>query len=169
MSGVDRNFRDMGARIRQLGNHVEQETKELIEYYTREIEVEAFRAAPGGGDRIRTEFGSIGFEDVSNMRRGQTPIAQAIGYIITDNGLSGTIYVEKSAGDIAIYTEMGTGQSAASYLADKDPEWKATAMKYYVNGLGTIIAQPYLLPAILRNEPKLIADLKKLMSELRLQ
>lgn len=168
MSGVDRNFQNMGARIRQLANHVEQETKELIEYYTREIEVEAFRAAPGGGDRIMTENGPIGYEDISNRRRGQTPIAQAIGYIITNNGLSGTIYVEHSAGDVAAYVEFGTGQSAASYLATVPPEWKALAARFIVNRRGTIVEQAYLLPSILRNEPKLIADLKKMMSELRL-
>lgn len=168
MSGIDNNFRNMASRISALQSRVETEVKELIEYYTGEIEVEAFRAAPGSGDQIRVEGGSIKYEDVSEKRRGQTPIAQAIGYIITDNGFSGTIYVEQSAGDIAIYVEMGTGQSAKSYLADKDPEWQALARKYYVNGLGTIIAQPYVLPAVLRNEPKLIADLQKLMNNLSL-
>jgi hypothetical protein len=169
MSGVDRNFRDMGARLRRLESKLETEVKELIEYYAGEIEIEAIRAAPGGGDRIRTQSGSISQDQISEKRKGNgVPIAQAIGYIITNNGMSGTIYVEQSAGELAAYVEFGTGQSAAAYLADKDPEWKATARKFYINGLGQITAQPFLLPAILRNEPKFIADLKKAMSELRL-
>jgi hypothetical protein len=168
-SGVDRNFRNLGARLRALEKYVTEEAGEITEYWTGEIERAAIRDAPAGGDRIRTKSGSIAQEQISEKRRGNNvPIANAIGYIMTNNKLTGTIYVDESAGDIAIYIEMGTGQSAASYLADKDPEWKALAMKYYVNGLGTIIAQPYILNNVLANEPKFIEDLKKLMGDLRL-
>lgn len=168
MSGIDKNFKNLGKKLSRLEKQAIGNLVELVEYYSGEIETEAYRNAPGGGDRIKTEKGSISRDDVNPKRAGTVPIAQAIGYVISDQGLKGTVYVEKSAGDIAIYVEMGTGQSAKSYLADKPAEWQAVARKFYINGLGTIIAQPYLLPAIMRNEPKFIADVQKAMKNLKL-
>jgi hypothetical protein len=167
-SGVDRNFRNLGARLRALEDKVTTETKEIVEYWTGEIEVAAFRDAPGGGDRIATEHGTIGYEDVSDKRRGQTPIAQAIGYVISPDGLTGTVYVDASAGDIAAYVEFGTGQSAATYLATVPESWRKVAEKYIINKKGTILEKSYLLSNILKYEPKFIEDLKKLMGDLRL-
>jgi hypothetical protein len=154
------------AKIQNMGTLVAQEVKEQVEYHTGEIELEAIRNAPGGGDRIRTEFGSQSQERVARGRNW-IPISQAIGYEITNNGYAGTVFVERGAGEIAAYIEFGTGQSASSYLSTVDPEWRAEAQRFYVNGKGTIINQPYLYPAYLKHRSLFIKDLKQALKNIK--
>lgn len=145
-------FNEMVARLNSYSTNVQQEVKELTEYYLGEIETQAIAAAPSGGDKIMTEHGPINQEMIADKRRGSfVPINQAIGITLDRSGYKGSVYVEKSAGDIAAYVEFGCGQSAKNYLATVPTYWRAVAQKYYVNGQGTITAQPYLLPSFLRN------------------
>lgn len=153
-------------KLKNIDKLVQQEVKEQIEYHTGEIELEAIRNAPGGGDRIKTEFGS---QSQNKIARGRnwTSISQAIGYEIKDNGFTGIVFVEKSAGEVSVWVEMGTGQSAKSYLSTVEPEWRAIAQRYYINGKGTIINQPYLYPAYLKHRALFIKDLKKALKNIK--
>jgi len=164
MSNID-GFKQFADKLNKLSKDFQQEVKEITEYNLGEIELQAIRDAPGGGDQIRTQLGS---ESQSDIARGRswTPISQAIGYSIDSSGYKGTVYVERSAGEIAAWVEFGTGQSASSYLATVPPEWKSLAQLYYINGKGTIIAQPYLLPAFLKYKIEYVKELKAALNKL---
>lgn len=153
------------ASIKKFEDAISQEVKEQVEFHTGEIEIAAIRNAPGPGDEIRTEGGSQSQQDIARGR-GWTPINQAIGYNISDGGFKGTVFVERSAGEVAVWVEMGTGQSAKSYLSTVDPEWRSLAQKYYINGRGTIINQPYLYPAYLKGRIDFINDLKQALKKI---
>lgn len=164
MSSV-RGTDDIVSRLMSMSKEFETEVKEILELNIGDLETAAISAAPGGGDLIRTERGAIRQDQISSKRRGQTTISQGIGYEITPDGLTGRVFVEKSVGDIAAYVEFGTGQSASTYLAGVEPEWREQAKRFYVNGKGTIINQPYLYPAYLKYRAKFVQDLKQLVAK----
>lgn len=151
--------------LKKFEDAISQEVREQVEFHTGEIELSAIRNAPGPGEEIITEDGSQTQADIARSR-AWTPINQAIGYTISDNGFRGTVFVERSAGEIAVWVEMGTGQSAKSYLSTVEPEWRSVAQKYYINGKGTIINQPYLYPAYLRGRIDFLNDLKQALKNI---
>lgn len=147
-------------KLNKLAEPVREEVKEILEFHVSQISLEAIRAAPGAGSLIDTKGGPTSVRDLKNGDTF-TPIAQAIGYKIENEGYSGTVYVDKSAGPVAAWVEFGTGQSAKSYLATVAPEWKSLAQTFYINGKGTIIAQPYLYPAYLKHRILMIKEIKE--------
>lgn len=167
MSSI-KGFDELAKRLAQLSKDFQNEVKEILERNVGDLEMEAIRNAPGPGDRINVVGGSIRQESISNKRRGGTAINEVIGYVISANGFSGQVFVEKSAGDIAAYVEFGTGQDASSYLATVEPEWREQARKFYVNGQGKIIGQPYLYPAYLKYRKEFLNDLKRLVANIKL-
>lgn len=158
---------DITAAFANLEARAVKEVKEIIELNIGDMAEEARRNAPGSGDMIATQGGSIKFDDIKS-NRGFTPISQAITYKIENGGLKGSVTVEISAGEVAAYVEFGTGQSAASYLLTVPTEWREIARKYYVNGKGTIIAAPFLLPAFMKYSVKAVKELKEFLATLRL-
>ena len=169
MASQARGFQEMVSRLNNYSNKVQEEVKNLTEYYLGEIETQAIAAAPSGGDKIMTENGPIRQDQIGDKRRGAfVPINQAIGLTLDRSGYKGSVYVEKSAGDIAVYVEMGTGQSAKSYLATVPQYWKAIAQRYYINGQGTIIAKPYMLPAFFKYSILFKKELKEVFKAVRL-
>lgn len=154
------NFSQFANKLRAAALNFEKEVKEIVEINTGDMEMEAIRNAPGGGDLIRTQNGSESQQDIARGRNW-VPISQAIGYKLTNNGLTGTVFVERSAGELAAYVEFGTGQSASTYLATVPTEWKAVAQRYFINGRGTIINQPYMLPAFMKYKEQFVKDLKE--------
>jgi len=156
----NQNFSQFASKLRAAALAFETEVKEIVEINVGDMEMEAIRLSPGGGDLIRTQHGSENQQDIARGR-SWVPISQAIGYKLSNNGFTGTVFVERSAGEIAIWTEMGTGQSAATYLATVDPQWRAVAQRYYINGKGTIINQPYMYPAFMKYKELFIKDLKE--------
>lgn len=161
------SFKEFSDKLNKLSKDFQQEVKEITEFNLGEIELQAIRDAPGGGDQIKTQNGT---ESQTQIARGRswTPISQAIGYSIDSSGYKGSVYVERSAGEIAAWVEFGTGQSASSYLATVPPEWKSLAQLYYINGKGTIVAQPYLLPAFLKYKLEYVKELKAALNRLSL-
>lgn len=165
VKGFDKLIKGLDAASKRF----QADVKEILEVNAGFIERDAIANSPGPGDRIKTQSGSISQNSISEKRRGNlVPISQAIGYTISADGYKATIYVDKSAGEIAVYTEVGTGQSAKTYLADKSPEWKSFAMRYYINGKGTIIAQPYLLPAFMKYQIQVIKELRQALKDIKL-
>lgn len=88
-----------------------------------------------------------------------------------DRGLTGEVSVDgaKAEGgngnDMAAYIEFGTGLSAREILAPY-PQWvKDIAMKFYVNGLGTLVGKPYLYNNFLRHEATFRKNLKELIEK----
>jgi len=167
MARVFRNGNDLANAIDRMTREFQEDVKGIVEFNLGEIETEAIRNAPGGGDRIATEFGS---QSQSNIARGRnwTPISQSIGYRLASDGFSGSVYVETSAGEVAIYVEFGTGQSARRYLATVPPEFRSIAARYYLTGKGTIINKPYLLPAFFKYQVQFVKELKSAIKNMRL-
>lgn len=159
------NFKQFADKLNKLSKDFQQEVKEITEYNLGEIELQAIRDAPSGGDQIKTQTGSESLEKIARGR-SFTPISQAIGYSIDPSGYKGSVYVERSIGEVAAWVEFGTGQSAATYLATVPKEWKSLAQLYYINGKGTIIAQPYLLPAFLKYKIEYVKELKAALNRL---
>jgi len=162
MAKVFRNFGDMSAALKKVTEDFAKEARGLVEYNLGELELQAIRDAPASGDPIATEYGNESQEDIARGR-AWTPINQAIGYAldVPSKGLKGTVYVDKSAGNIVAFVEFGTGQSAAYYVNTLPPEFQATARKFFVNGKGKILAKPFLLPAFF----KYSVQFKKEMAE----
>lgn len=167
MARTFRSLAELSNRLKEVQRETTQKVKEIVEYNTGEIELQAIREAPGPGDNAQTQYGSESITDIVNGR-GWTPISQAIGYRLENQGLKGIVFVEQSAGPIAAWIEFGTGQSARSYLATVPPEWRALAQKYYINGKGTIIANPYLLPAFMKYQIEFKKDLEEMAKNITL-
>lgn len=81
-----------------------------------------------------------------------------------NNGFSSEIGVQSST-NIPVYVEFGTGASAASYVPTLPKEIQEYAKQFYINGQGTMIKQPYLIPAYLRESPIFIKELEKILKK----
>lgn len=167
MSRVTGNI-NLQQAFSRLSSEVQTKVKEIVEVNTGDMEMEAIRNAPGAGDMIATQHGSENERDIVGDRNW-TPISQAIGYTITQNGLKGSVFVEKSAGDIAAWVEFSTGQTARTYLATVPKKWRDLARKFYINGRGTIIGKPYLLPAFMKYSVIFQKELKDLLKNITLR
>lgn len=163
---------DLQARFSRLSANIQAEVKEIVEVNTGDLELEAIRNAPGTGDEIRTKYGYQNETDIRNSKKnrlkGWVPINDAIGYEITNNKLTGVVFVEKSAGDLAAWVEFSTGQSAKTYLATVPAKWREEARKYFITGRGTIIGKPYMLPAFFKYSVIFKKELKDLFKRTRL-
>jgi len=166
MSNV-KGFKQLSAALSKLGAKVTQEVKEIVAINTGDLELAAIRDAPDGGDPIRTTFGTESQEQVARGR-SWVPISQAIGSQESPDGLSGTVFVERSAGEVAAWVEFSTGQDAAAYLSTVDKEWRDEARRFYVNGKGSIIGKPYIWPNYLKQRKIFISDLKKALENIKL-
>jgi hypothetical protein len=82
--------------------------------------------------------------EVGAIRMAPVSIGQKISKVASNGGL--TQRIDVAAGKIGAYVEFGTGQSAASLVPTLEPEWQEVARKFYINGQGRLIANPYLYP-----------------------
>lgn len=152
----------------RVSRQFQSDVKDVISINIGDIEKMAYDLAPDGGDRIKTENGSISQDSINEKYKGGASISGAITSDIAPDGFSGRVMLDESAGAIGIFVEMGTGQSAKLYLADKSPEWKAYAMRFFITGKGTIVNQPFLLPSFMRYQIQTIKELKQLLKDIKL-
>lgn len=162
---IKSNLDDFVKKLKQKSDALIEDVKGIVELNTNDLAIQAIRNAPSGGDLINTEFGTQ-TQDEIRRNRSWSPISQCITFKIVDKGLKGVVSVEQSAGLIAAWVEFGTGQSAQSYLSTVDDEWRAEAQRFYINGKGTIINQPYLYPAFMKYKVQFIKDLKDALKEI---
>jgi hypothetical protein len=130
---------------------LQDEIKLQVEVTVKAIEIEAKRLAPGPGDSLLTTFGT---------QKIQNNISGSIYSELSSDGLKGTIGISGSAGLIAIYVEFGTGSSAAGYVPTLPIEFQEIAKSYYINGKGTLISQPFLLPSFFKNQELFVKELR---------
>jgi hypothetical protein len=90
------------------------------------------------------------------------PIGAPIDKIATRQGL-GSVIGYQSNDPIWAYGEFGTGEFAAAYLANMEPEVKEMARQFYVNGEGTLETQAALIPAFFRERGKFVMEMRKLV------
>ena len=74
-----------------------------------------------------------------------------------DNQLTGIVAFGGNAAPYAPYVEFGTGSGVVIPQGFND-----FAMQFYVNGKGTMKAQPYLIPAYLKYKKVFLNDLRKI-------
>lgn len=135
--------------LKDYTDDVVKKTKEHIEAFAIDVEIDATRDAPA--------FLSIDkkFEN---------------GGLSAEIGVMGEQVVaedQSSASNMAAYWEFGTGLSAAEITAGY-PQWvKDKAMEYFVSGKGTLIGQPYLFNNFLARLPKFERNIDKMLSEKR--
>lgn len=135
---VIKGMEQLQKKLKEFSPKVEKRFKDQVLDSTTQIEMDAIRLAPA---MVKTRINKL----------------------ITDNGLQGRVVVEGN--EIFIYMEFGTGRYAASYLSTQEPEIREAAMKFYVNGEGTLIHTPYLIPAYLKERPNFIEELKRILNE----
>lgn len=88
--------------------------------------------------------------------------------------LSGDYRLEKTetgysiwtTNELIAYLEFGTGQYAAAYLAGKPTEMTSEAIKFYVNGDGTMRAHPHLFPAYYKYRDMIVPEIDKRVQQL---
>ena len=74
-----------------------------------------------------------------------------------DNQLTGVVSFGGNAAPYAPYVEFGTGINVSV------PEgFSAYAMQFYVNGKGTMKAQPFLIPAFIKYKKIFLRDIRKI-------
>lgn len=90
-----------------------------------------------------TEAGQQVLTDAKYLSSDVPSISGSLQLVKQDKGFK----VESSAGVYSAYLEFGTGNHAAVLVPGLPEDWQAMAKKYYINGKGTLPAQPYLYPA----------------------
>ena len=74
-----------------------------------------------------------------------------------DNQLTGIVAFGGTAAPYAPYVEFGTGSGVNVPQGFSD-----YAMQFYVNGKGTMKAQPFLIPAYLKYRKVFLSDMRKI-------
>lgn len=149
-----RGLQETLRKIRQFSEVIQEDVRDTVEKYTLAIEREAVRNAPGAGDRLKTTWGS---------QKNNTGINQLIFSEFDADGLVGRVLVSDQHGPLPIYVEMGTGRSAAALVPTLPPEFQEIARRYYINGKGTLIAQPFLLPAFFGQQFLFLKELQQVL------
>lgn len=122
--------------LKQFPNNVEKIIKDTLLEWAQKIYNDAMAGLPAGATAIKATY------RIETSRGGWTV------KIVTEN-------------EIAAYIEFGTGSFAANYLAGQPKEVSDDAIKFFVNGEGTMPARPYLFPAYYKNREAFIVDLNK--------
>jgi hypothetical protein len=126
-------------KLNQLNANVQKEVKLQVLDSSTMIQMNAISAAPAG----------------LKGRIDSTP---------KNNGFASEVGVQSST-NIPVYVEFGTGASAAAYVPTLPQEIQEYARQFYVNGKGTMMKQPYLIPAFLRESPIFIKELEKILKK----
>lgn len=141
--GVDKAIADLN----QKGNLIVDTVKNVLADTATSIELEATINAPSsyqiGDASINLSF-----------------IAQKINKRGSNNGLSWNVGLDvpSSGEQWEAWMEFGTGLSARDILSNPEysSEVRQLARRFYRNGKGRIIGQPYLMPAFFRNTANLV-------------
>jgi len=155
VSGLDRLRR----RFEQLPKEIQEDVKDIVEETTLAIQRQAIQNAPAAGDSLATTYGT---------QKINTGINQFIGAGFDKGGLAGEVFLESGAGPLGIYIEFRTGVYSANYVPNLDPEFQAIARKYYISGKGTLVGQPFLLPAWFQFQPTVVPSIKKALQNIKL-
>ena len=146
VKGLDEARRDLFKK-RQL---IVDAVKDVLAETATNIEIEATRNAP--------KSYQIGDKTINLNFIGQKIDKKAL-----NNGLYWNIGLDVPTSDEQweAWMEFGTGLSAEQILgrAGYTSEIKAQASKFYRNGKGRIIGEPYLMPSFFRNTANLVTDM----------
>lgn len=147
-------------QFKKLPEQVQAEVRLDVEEFTRKILMQAIQNAPAAGDNLKTTYG---------VQKNETNIQQFLSSALENGGLTGKVFIEAQSSVLAIYIEFGTGASAAGYVPTLPPELQQIAKKYYINGKGTLIKQPFLLPAYFENQIPFLKAVQKSLESMGLK
>lgn len=142
MAGMDINITGIDAVLRKLDS--------------RKLNENAVKALNKFG--IRYEL-----DAKTNVPKDESGLASAV--FFTPAAIGDPTIKVGCAKYYAAFVEFGTGPWAASYVPTLPKEWKEYALKFFVNGQGHTPAQPFVYPAINKNMPKLIEELKNVLND----
>ena len=122
-------------RLKRVSSQATLQTKSAVVRSTDGIFKDALDAVP---------------VDTSDLKRSGTRFYR-------DNQWTGTVVFGGTLAPYAPYVEFGTGSGVVI------PEgFGAFAMQYFVSGKGRMKAQPYLIPAFIRNKKIFLNDMKRI-------
>jgi len=142
VKGLDAVLKDLDKQEQVVIDAV----KDALASAATDIEIEAIRNAP------------------SSWQGRPLNIKQRIDKVAEDNGLSWRVGVQSGdpVFEIEAWLEFGTGLSAREILSNPQytQEVRDIARRFYRNGQGRIIGQPYLMPAFFRNTANLVQEIE---------
>jgi hypothetical protein len=142
VKGLDSALKDLDKQE----DIVIEAVKDALANAATDIEIEAIRNAP------------------SQWQGLPLSIKQRIDKVAEDNGLSWRVGIQSGdpVFEIEAWLEFGTGLSAREILSNPQytQEVRDIARRFYRNGQGRIVGQPYLMPAFFRNTANLVAEIE---------
>ena len=142
VKGLDAALKDLDKQE----DIVIEAVKDILASTATDIEIEAIRNAPSVWEGLPLN------------------IKQRIDKVAENNGLSWRVGVQSGdpVFEIEAWLEFGTGLSAREILSNPQytQEVRDVARRFYRNGRGRIIGQPYLMPAFFRNTANLVTDIE---------
>lgn len=144
--------------LKKQSQAIQNEVRDAVEDATDGIYQQAVLNAPGPGDEWKTTYGTQKIQD--NIR-------SMLSKEFTNNGYTGAVYANSQASKFFVFREFSTGTDAARYIPTLPKEFQEFARKYYVNGKGAIIGQPFLLPAYFKYRTEFVKNLKKIVEKNR--
>jgi hypothetical protein len=142
VKGLDAALKDLDKQ----SDIVIEAVKDILASTATDIEIEAIRNAP------------------SSWEGQPLNIKQRIDKVVEEGGLNWRVGVQSGdpVFEIEAWLEFGTGLSARESLSNPQytQEVRDIARRFYRNGQGRIIGQPYLMPAFFRNTANLVTDIE---------
>jgi hypothetical protein len=142
VKGLDAALKDLDKQE----DIVIEAVKDILASTATDIEIEAIRNAP------------------SSWEGQPLNIKQRIDKVAEQDGLNWRVGVQSGdpVFEIEAWLEFGTGLSAREILSNPQytQEVRDIARRFYRNGQGRIIGQPYLMPAFFRNTANLVTDIE---------
>lgn len=140
------------AELDKKGDAVIEAVKLKLSDVATDIELEATRNAPSS---YQIGDASINLSFIKQKIDKRT-IEKGIGFNV---GLD----VPSSGEQWEAWMEFGTGLSAREILSNPQytSEVRDIARRFYRNGKGRIIGQPYLMPAFFRNTANLVSEIEE--------
>jgi hypothetical protein len=142
VKGLDAALKDLDKQ----SDIVIEAVKDILASTATDIEIEAIRNAP------------------SSWQGQPLNIKQRIDKVVEEGGLNWRVGVQSGdpVFEIEAWLEFGTGLSAREILSNPQytQEVRDIARRFYRNGQGRIIGQPYLMPAFFRNTANLVTDIE---------
>jgi hypothetical protein len=148
VKGFDKALADLDKK----GDAIVEAVKDTLASTATDIEIEATRNAPSS-------------YQIGNASINLSFIRQKINKQVSDNGLTWNIGLDvpSNGEQWEAWMEFGTGLSARDILSNPQysQEVRDIARRFYRNGKGRIIGEPYLMPAFYRNTANLVNDMVK--------
>lgn len=142
VKGLDAALKDLDKKEQIVIDAV----KDILASTATDIEIEAIRNAPSTWQGEDLNIKQRIYKDVENA---------GLTYLVG-------VKVGSPIFEIEAWIEFGTGLSAREILSNPQytQEVRDIAKRFYRNGRGRIIGQPYLMPAFFRNTANLVTDIE---------